>query len=582
MPSNKKINNKVKHTHKIYFLGIVILLLIFINKIIQKPSIVEVQISGIASYDGDYECFFFDKEFNIKEGDQIKGITKNYDVTCIYFKVPEKTGQSFRFRLDFGSNYLDSIVFNDISTLYSDGKIKKLTSEKLKSNISYYSTSIKEIKTENDQIILLFNNSNPFDPHIVFNIDNRIHLINSIFLIICSILLLIIVSYSLDITLKESPIILIVALGYLSFFSSIIYNNISIIILCVYAILSFLITKKRTHNTFIVTSFITLLAINLIWSFIPYFNISSTAKIFEKYLVFLFIPLAFNFIEIKDSVLNNIFKTLLLISTLLLFNNIFSYILYVSPDSLRLNSEAIFFHFLSFDHSSYIFYFYTSGFISILYLYKNKKANIWFVIIYLISLYIYSVITSARIGIMITLFYLLFLFIISIKNKSNSKKLLGLISGFIIIVSTLLPFSNVIKKVDQTRDIVWTISKENIKDNLLLGLGTGREKTIFTKENLSQYPNANYISSLNNAHNQILNNILQHGIIAGSILYLFIFILIFVSYRKNNMLMLIFLLSTLIFMTTEVVTDRSRGLIFFVLMTCFLWNYNTESRTEFI
>jgi len=184
-----------------------------------------------------------------------------------------------------------------------------------------------------------------------------------------------------------------------------------------------------------------------------------------------------------------------------------------------------------------------------------------------IALICFSILSSAFIGLIFLLFLFFYFVFISVKPRDLSRKIILAYSFVIFVIAIIIPFTNWISYIDPLRDKIWEVARGGIKENVLFGLGSCGERLLYTP--------------INNAHNQLLNNMLEHGVFVGSYMYIFQLIMLIKSYRNKNSLLFMFLLITIIFMTTEVIMDRSRGLLFFVSTICFLEKIGIYRENDF-
>ena len=191
------------------------------------------------------------------------------------------------------------------------------------------------------------------------------------------------------------------------------------------------------------------------------------------------------------------------------------------------------------------------------------------ILIYPIIVLIYSILANARIGILFSIISFISSLVLLYYESIYKKYYLPSIIIIVIVFASLVPFSKFLSKIDPIRMNTWEIARENIKNNAFCGLGTGGERLIFNDETLEKYNLDTTNIPRNNAHNQLLNEMLEHGILFGSILYLIMFTILIIGFKKNKPQLCMFVIIALIFMSAEVVTDRSRGLIFLMTMLLF-------------
>ncbi len=539
---------------------------------IKRQSIESVDVIGNFYANEFYECYFSDNSFAFISGNS-DFLTPIEDIELIQFKKPENIKESHCFRLDLGERYVDSLHIDSINVRYSNGYIKHNTAKSYFKRVNYLSPSIQSIKyTSKNGVSIFFQNSSIYDPYVEFNIENRYYSWNYFIIIIGILFLLCFLLNYLDIGFKDLSVFFISTVGFLSFFSSILANNLFVIFICLLSIYEFFKTKNKERLNIINICFLALFAIKIVWTFIPHLS-NTTGVISEKYMTYLFVPIALSCLRLNKNTSITILKAIITVCAILIYINVLSYIIYFSSSNINSSYlDSMFFHYPEFTHSSYVAYFYTTGLISSFLLYREKFISKLYIFIYFVGILFFCINTEARIGIPMSILVL----VIGIINTKNNF-ILGIVGALIGIFVMVFPFTDLIENIDPVRGATWSIAKGNIKENIPYGVGTGNDSKVFSIENLNKYTFDTSQIPLNNSHNQLLNDMIEHGVFFGSFMYIFLLILLINSHQKGNTYLFQFVIITLLFMTTEVITDRSRGLIFFVMIICFYFKFDNIS-----
>ena len=576
-----KIIANISSNNSYWALILSLCLIPIISIITPKPSIDKIEFIGDFKQGEIYECFFTDNSFEYVLGNS--DVCKCTVDTCkLVFTKPAKIGHPvYSYRLDFNSSYSDSSSIDSIKIHYKDNKTLSFTAKSCFKRTGF-SWGIDRIDYDkNGRATIYFKDIDVSHPYIEFEPEQRSFSLIHFFVIFGSVFLLIFLIGYLKIKSDEITVFIIAFIGFLSFFSSIVVNNIFIIFLSLLGVYALIKRRKVFELSFIQIGFMTFFVIKLLWTLVPSLS-QKTGFIFEKYMVLIFIPMAFSFIEMTPSIVRSSIKAIFLATLVLLYVNFFSYINYLSfPRLVNFNSSYIsplLFHSPTFNHSSYIIYFYMLGLLSALWLYRRNIIKLSILSIMFIALICFSILSSAFIGLIFLLFLFFYFVFISVKPRDLSRKII-LAYGFVIfVIAIIIPFTNWISYIDPMRDRIWEIARGGIKENILFGLGSYGERLLFTPNITTSI---SIVIPLNNAHNQLLNNMLEHGIFVGSYIYIFQLIILIRSYKNKNSLLLMFVLITIIFMTTEVIMDRSRGLLFFVSTICFLEKLGICTENDF-
>ena len=166
------------------------------------------------------------------------------------------------------------------------------------------------------------------------------------------------------------------------------------------------------------------------------------------------------------------------------------------------------------------------------------------------------------------------------------------VSGWIILISllTFLFFSIVIAKTNQrinytidelftgnltetletdTRHIIWKSALGVIKQNMIMGVGTGDASRELKKEYTLRGNYSGYYEDLN-AHNQYLEILLENGVIGLLIFLCILCYMIFLAFSEKNLVLGLFVIMILIFFFFETILNRIAGITFFSLFSFLL------------
>jgi O-antigen ligase len=210
-----------------------------------------------------------------------------------------------------------------------------------------------------------------------------------------------------------------------------------------------------------------------------------------------------------------------------------------------------------------------------------RQRILWFVIGLLLLVTQYFL--SSRAGILISLILVPLYLIIKLRQLGKSKHVWIWI---VIILIAFVPFVIKNQRVDylfgrifnnpvgyerkqDPRFTIWKSGIEIAKKNLLFGVGIGDVRTELSLEYQRRGEEQMAIERFN-AHNQFLEVLLENGII-GLIIFLSIFsTMIYIAFRTNNLLYLVFIIMILMFFFFETVLYRLAGVSFFSLFSFLL------------
>jgi O-antigen ligase len=219
---------------------------------------------------------------------------------------------------------------------------------------------------------------------------------------------------------------------------------------------------------------------------------------------------------------------------------------------------------------------------------SKSHRYIWLTVtlVLLVSIYFLSSRALLLAAIIMVPFYLFRKF-----KKLGQNKYLGLgvvivILVFLIISLTNPRVNNYFKwrsgkdlgniAVKDDRFVIWNSVNNILKQNLVLGVGTGDIQDELNKEYLKT-GNIKLAQANTNAHNQYLEVILENGLI-GLIIFLSLFAMMFyISIYEKNILYLMFLLIVFFSFMFETMLNRLAGVSFFALFSFLLLHVQSNS-----
>jgi len=260
-----------------------------------------------------------------------------------------------------------------------------------------------------------------------------------------------------------------------------------------------------------------------------------------------------------------------------------------------LDSQHYFYNNIAvFAHPSYIAICINMALITVYYLILNKKTSFYLALFLLILFSIYMLLLASKTGLITMLLtHLIFISYWMIKHK---KQLIGLALITIIIGAFILTYktSNFFKtRIDEVfttstavnqegstavRSVIWSICTGLIKQQPIIGYGTGDVKDILIKN--YTLSNHHYLAEKQfNAHNQFLQTTVALGLIGGILLIGMLLVPLYISIKHKKILYLAFLLLILINFSTEAMLERQVGVIFYTVFNMLFFNiYFTSSK----
>lgn len=352
-----------------------------------------------------------------------------------------------------------------------------------------------------------------------------------------------------------------------------------------------------------------LFIIFFLWQILGLFLAESLGTGFErlfKRLSFLLFPLVLFYPGVRIvkniSLITRLFAICTLFYLILCIGNAFNNSMIIQNNKLIFNSHPTEYNYENYFfgmrlsyliHPSYVaMYIIISILISFESFFNKSLTHIrkvlWFtiIIVFLVAIYL----LSARAGILAVIIVLPVYALLKFYSKFP-KWIVIIVSGAILISLAVIAKKNEKvnysiedisrKRVDETlkndpRLLIWKSALGVIKENLILGVGTGDASKKLTEEFLKRgYVNGFYDNL--NAHNQFLEILLENGLVG---LILFLAILTYMSYiaiTDQNLLLGLFIITTIIFFIFETMLNRLAGVSFFAFFS-FLLIYSKTSR----
>lgn len=212
----------------------------------------------------------------------------------------------------------------------------------------------------------------------------------------------------------------------------------------------------------------------------------------------------------------------------------------------------------------------------------------WLIISIILLLSIYLLSSRAEILAAIITIPVYFLF----KFRGSGKKrliILSAIVGLFILIPVLVSNPRfkyymqigketelTAKMLNESRLSIWKVALKIIKENPVLGVGTGDIQDELNKEYSLSGSNDLNVSNNINAHNQFLEIILENGLI-GLLLFISILLVMFsIAWSEQNILYLMFLLIVVFSFLFETMLNRLAGVSFFSLFSFLLLHINSK------
>lgn len=248
-------------------------------------------------------------------------------------------------------------------------------------------------------------------------------------------------------------------------------------------------------------------------------------------------------------------------------------------------------------HPSYASMYAVVALFSIYYLYKKEflKLNyLWISVIAMFSIYI--LLLSSKAG-WIGLIFIYAVFIIDLIRNSKyliAITIVGLLVGLFLFLNVYyaplyaqrIPKAEVIENAINEKDkdnkvvttstdgtgsriFVWKASFEVIKENLIIGVGTGDSRDKLMDKYLQKNMKTEYEFGLN-SHNQFLNTTVSIGIIGLMVLILCFWMPFYQGWKQKELLLIGFVVVVAMNLLFESMFERQSGVIFYVFLNTIL------------
>jgi O-antigen ligase len=352
--------------------------------------------------------------------------------------------------------------------------------------------------------------------------------------------------------------------------------------------------KKREF--FRPSLFFILLTVYFVYNAISIFWSSDTAFGLQKmavYSLYLLIPLAFSVFSLTKKEVDMILLIFVRAMFFFIFVSLCSWILqnrvlqipfgqwfdlqeiaiYNYNGTVIITNRDILFAWLFRQHETYYSFAYIFAFFLSIYYFLNKKTenyiNVTEFIFGLILIILCSALSHARIALVFCILAL----VMGIGNKLLKRKTLLVtfgILGFITSVVLLVIFREKLNFFisDRTRPLLFQIAWENICQRPLFGTGLGGMKQIYTAV-LSVFSDYSHTNVLH-PHNQFLADFMQTGILGLVIVVSITIYTFYLSIKRRNFLLFVFILMWLQLMMIESPMLSERGVFYFALIACVL------------
>lgn len=368
------------------------------------------------------------------------------------------------------------------------------------------------------------------------------------------------------------------------------FNTKYMALLGVISIINLIITRKAHKPHPIIYFYLgayVIYVVGLIWSI----DLNGGLSLLSTKLAMILFPVCFCFFNFKnEETLKTIMLIFFRICLIFIVASLLSWLiqsifLQIKPNAWILFEKKAFtlgipvyqqiFAWSNYDHPSYIGIALSVGYILGFFLAFEKKQNklsITFLelIIYSIGFLLLIIITQSRIG--IVLFATIPCYFISLKLKLYLRIIFW---GLCISLSIygIQKKANTYK-IDPVREQQYKIAASYIKENPIIGIGTGGIKQIMTNEANAKRVGYDYLLEPNTTypHNQFIGETLHLGVLGILALLLVIVPLSYFAIKQKNHLLIILLICYLELMLIDMPIYHQRGTAgFFLFTTIFLY-----------
>jgi O-antigen ligase len=227
------------------------------------------------------------------------------------------------------------------------------------------------------------------------------------------------------------------------------------------------------------------------------------------------------------------------------------------------------FKWTSYDHPSFLCVIYLFALPAGLYLRRKYHTISTTEVILLIVLEVAVIaFTGARIGIAIflLLFLMMLAYAVPLKRKIITPGLIVVLLSITVIILSLsdVPFIDRFK--DPIREQLRETAMASIKEEPLLGVGTGGMRAIIYTPEMTEITGL----TLSYPHNQYLGEVMHFGIIGAIPLFATLIYLLIMAIRHKNFLLLSLMIILFVFMITEMPFDLYKSINYFLFFTSLL------------
>ena len=186
--------------------------------------------------------------------------------------------------------------------------------------------------------------------------------------------------------------------------------------------------------------------------------------------------------------------------------------------------------------------------------------------------------TGARIGIVIfLLLYLIMLaYAVPLKRKTAITSLIVALSSVIVIILSISGDQFIHRFKDPIRGQLWETAMASIKEEPLLGVGTGGMRAIMDTPKIAETAGQTF----SYPHNQYLGEVMHFGIIGAIPLFATLIYLLIIAIRHKNFLLLSLMLILFVFMVTDMPFDLYKSINYFLFFICLLLFQKQKSLSE--
>ena len=362
------------------------------------------------------------------------------------------------------------------------------------------------------------------------------------------------------------------------------------VLLCI--IVGVILKKQHAPQPYfyIYIAYFIISAISIIWSNDKQYGLN----ILMRSTLWLTMPLAFCFINIKQSEYTRLLKIAYFAATIFVLISIITWIYQVRqletgfaiwflPGKHGVNDITVYtliFKWLDYDHPSYNAIGVIFGLIAGLYLYKQKEISLFNLILFSCLSFILVWITQSRIGIImfVATFILCPYMFIKTKQQFLIFSSILFVCG-LCVTYILFGYLGNYFHIDEERAYMFPLYAECIKKVPILGVGLGG----MNPENILNLTGEPYKFLQYDhiyPHNQFLGDWMQTGIFGFLCLLAIISYNFYISIKRNNIILFIFMANMLLFMIIEMPFYILKGTTFFVCITCFLLSQDPKSDTD--